>query len=106
MALQDIIAHQYDWLVKPRSHQTWLQHNTISSISVSGVSLDDKHGKLEQDLKQVFDLVGFQFSLKEGKVTSALERWQTLNANPETSPRTPWLLWQLMPLIGLLTAIE
>ena len=45
------------------------------------------------DLKQVFDLVGYQFSLIEVKVKSALEHWQTLNANPETSllPHIPGL---------------
>ena len=39
----------------------------ISSSSVTGVSLDGKHGKSELDLQQAFDLVGYQFSLKEGK---------------------------------------
>ena len=82
MALQTTTIQQYDWLVKANSHQTCLQH-TFFSNSVSGVSLD---GKL--DFKQVFDLVGFQFSWKEGRVRSAVESWQTLNANPETSSRT------------------
>ena len=44
--------------------------------------------QLKLDLKQVFDLVGYQFSLIEGKVRSTLEHWQTLNANPETSLQT------------------
>ena len=57
----------------------------ISISSVSGVSLNSKHEKLELDLKQVFDLVDYRFSLKEGKVRSALEHWQTFNANAETS---------------------
>ena len=55
---------------------------------MSGVSLNGKRKKLELDLKEVLDLVGYQFLLKEGKVRSSLEHWQTLNANPETSLRT------------------
>ena len=35
---------------------------TISSGSLSGVSLDGKQGKLELDLKQAFDLVGYHFT--------------------------------------------
>ena len=37
---------------------------TFSRISVSGVSLNGKHEKLELDLEQVFDLVGFQLAQK------------------------------------------
>ena len=51
----------------------------ISSSSVSGVSLNGME-KLELDLEQAFDLVGYQFSLKEGKVRSTLEHLQTLSA--------------------------
>ena len=68
MALQSTTIHQYDWLVKASSHQTCLQH-TQSSSSVSGVSLNGKHEKLELDQNC------FQFGLKEGKVKPALEHW-------------------------------
>ena len=51
---------------------------TISSSSVSGVSLNGIMEKLELDLEQAFDLVGYQFSLKEGKLRSTLEPLQTL----------------------------
>ena len=34
--------------------------------------------KLEMDSKQVFDFVGYQFDMKDGKVRPTLERWQTL----------------------------
>ena len=37
---------------------------TFSRSSVSGVSLNGKHEKLELDLEQVFDLVGFQLAWK------------------------------------------
>ena len=36
--------------------------------------------KLELDLEQAFDLRGYQFSLKEGKVRPTLEHLQTLSA--------------------------
>ena len=37
---------------------------TVSRSSVSGVSLNGKHEKLELDLEQVFDLVGFTLAWK------------------------------------------
>ena len=37
---------------------------TFSRSSVPGVSLNGKHEKLELDLEQVFDLVGFQLAWK------------------------------------------
>ena len=40
------------------------------------------------DLKQAFDLVGYQFNLKEDEARSALEHGQTLFTNPGTSLRT------------------
>ena len=36
--------------------------------------------KSQLDPKQVFDIIGYQFDLKEGKVRPTLERWQNLNA--------------------------
>ena len=45
------------------SHQACLQH-THSLGALSGVSLNGKHEKLELDLAQVFDLVGFQLAWK------------------------------------------
>ena len=48
-------------------------------------------GNLELDLKQAFDLVGYQFSLKEDEARSALEHGQTLFTNPGTSLRTDLL---------------
>ena len=46
---------------------------TFSGSSVSGVSLNGKHEKLELDLEQVFDLVGFQLasSLREASAPSS-----------------------------------
>ena len=61
--------------------------------------------KLELDLEQAFDLRGYQFSLKEGKVRPTLEHLQTLSAIQKllSGPTCP--VQQLMPLIALLTAI-
>ena len=42
--------------------------------------------KSELDSKQVFDFVGYQFDLKEGKVRPTLERWQTLTAKIQEWP--------------------
>ena len=78
---------------------------TISSSSVSGVSLNGIMEKLELDLEQAFDLRGYQFSLKEGKVRPTLEHLQTLSAIQKllSGPTCP--IQRLMPLIALLTAI-
>ena len=64
MALQSTTIHQYDWLVKPVFPPSLSPGYTFSRISVSGVSLNGKHEKLELDLEQVFDLVGFQLAQK------------------------------------------
>ena len=63
--------------------------------------------KSELDPKQVFDFIGYQFNLKEGKVRPNPDRWQTLNAKVKkllSWPTCP--VWQLMSLIGLLTATK
>ena len=61
---------------------------------MSGESLNGIMEKLELDLEQAFDLRGYQFSLKEGKVRPTLEHLQTLSAI------------QNLPLIALLMDIE
>ena len=57
--------------------------------------------KTELDPKQVFNFVGYQFDLREGKVRPTLERWQAI-----TKKIPVCLFWQFMSLIGLLTATE
>ena len=54
---------------------------TNSGNYLSGPRLARQHGKSELDPKQVFDLIGYQFDLKDGKVRSTLDQWQTLTAN-------------------------
>ena len=61
----------------------------------------------ELDPKEVFDFVGYQFDLKEGKVRPNLERRQTLTAKIRDLLAGPTcLVRQLISLIGLLTATE
>ena len=63
--------------------------------------------KSELEPKQVFDFVGYQFDLQEGRVRPTLQRWQTLRAkirNLLAGPTCP--VRCLMSLTGLLTATE
>ena len=63
--------------------------------------------KSELDPKQVFNFVGYQFDLREGKVRPTPEHWQTLTdkiLSILSGPVCP--VRQFMPLIGLLTATE
>ena len=110
MALQrGIKIHQYldDWLVSPTSHQTCLQHTqTLVALCQELGWLVNKK-KSEMDPKQVFNFVGYQFDLKEGKVRPTPECWQALIDKIQiilSSPVCP--VRQFMSLIGLLTATE
>ena len=80
MALQKgIRIHQYldNWLVRATSHQTGLQHaQTLVGLCRELGWLVNK--KSELDPKQVFNFVGYQFDLREGKVGPTPERWQAL----------------------------
>ena len=98
MALQrSIRIHQYldDWLVRATSHQTCLQHTQTLVVLCRELGWLVNKEKSELDPKQVFNFVGYQFDLREGKVRSTPERWQAL---------TDKIQW--MSLIGLLTATE
>ena len=110
MALQKgIRIHQYldDWLVRTKSHHTCLQHTqTLVALCQDLGWLVNKE-KSELVPKQVFDVVGYQFDLKQGKVRPTLERWQNLSLKIRsllTGPTCPVRQW--MSLIGLLTATE
>ena len=109
MALQrGIRIHQYldDWLVRATSHQTCLQHTqTLVALCRELCWLVNKKSELVP--KQVFNFVGYQFDLREGKVRPTSERWQTLTdkiVSILSGPVCP--VWQFMSLIGLLTATE
>ena len=110
MALQrGIRIHQYldDWLVRATSHQTCLQHTqTLVALCRELGWLVNKE-KSELVPKQVFNFVGYQFDLREGKVRPTPERWQTLTdkiLSIRSGPVCP--VRQFMSLIGLLTATE
>ena len=81
MALQrGIRIHQYldDWLVRASTHDTCLQHTqTLVNLCQELGWLVNKE-KSELAPKQVFNFVGYQSDLKEGKVRPTSERWQAL----------------------------
>ena len=77
------------------------------SRTVPGTRVAGEQGKSELVPKQVFNFVGYQFDLKEGRVRPTEERWQTLTDKIRflmSDPVCP--VRQLMSLIGLLTATE
>ena len=88
MALQrGIRINQYldDWLVRATSHQTCLQHTqTLVALCRELDWLVNKE-KSELDPKQVFNFVGYQFDLKEGKVRPTPDRWQALTDKIQTN---------------------
>ena len=104
-----IRIHQYldDWLVRAKSHQTCL-HQTQTLVALCrelGLLVNKEKSELEP--KQIFNFVGYQFDLREGRVRPTTERWQTLQVEIReilTNPVCP--VPNLMSLIGLLTATE
>ena len=110
MALQKgIRIHQYldDWLVRATSHQICLQHTLTLVALCRELGWLVNQEKSELDPKQIFNFVGFQFNLREGKVRPTPECWQTLTdkiLSILSSPVCP--VRQFMSLIGLLTATE
>ena len=109
LALQrGIRIHHYldNWLARARYQDCLLQTRTLTSLCQELGWLVNRE-KSELDPKQLFDFVGYQLNLKEGKVKPTPEHWQTL---PEkirdlmASPVCPVL--KQMSLIGLLTATE
>ena len=63
--------------------------------------------KSELAPKQVFNFVGYQFDLKEGKVRPTEERWQALTDKIRSMMSDPVCpVRKFMSLIGLLTATE
>ena len=110
MALQKgIRIHQYldDWLVRASTHHTCLQHTqTLITLCQELGWLVNKE-KSELVPKQVFNFVGYQFNLKEGKVRPTEERWQALTDKIRSIMSDPVCpVRKFMSLIGLLTATE
>ena len=104
-----IRIHQYldDWLVRASTHHTCLQHTqTLVTLCQELGWLVNKE-KSELVPKQVFNFVGYQFDLKEGKVRPTEERWQALTHKIRSILSDPLCpVRQFMSLIGLLTATE
>ena len=93
--------------MRATSHQTCLQHTqTLVALCQELGWLVNKE-KSELDPKQVFNFVGYQFDLKEGKVKPTPEHWQALLDKIQTILSGPVRrVRQFMSLIGLLTATE
>ena len=110
MALQKgIRIHQYldDWLVRARSHHTCLQHTQTLVTLCQELGWLVNREKSELVPKQIFNFVGYQFHLKEGRVRPTLERWQVLTAKIQAIlSGLVCPVQQFMSLIGLLTATE
>ena len=110
MALrQGIRIHQYldDWLVRASTLHTCLQHTqTLVTLCQELGWLVNKE-KSELAPKQVFNFVGYQFDLKEGKVRPTEERWQALTDKIRSMMSDPVCpVRKFMSLIDLLTATE
>ena len=110
MALpKGIRIHQYldDWLVTASTHDTCLQHTQILVTLCQELGWLVNKEKSELAPKQVFNFVGYQFNLKEGKVRPTPEPWQTLTDKIRSILSDPVCpVRQFMSLIGLLTATE
>ena len=75
------------------------------SHTLSGIRGAGEQEKSDLVPKQVFNFVGYQFDLKEGKVRPTEERWQALTHKIRSILSDPLCpVRQFMSLIGLLTA--
>ena len=74
--------HQYldDSLVNVRSHQAYLQRTQTLVALLQELGWMVKMEKSELDPRHVFDFVGYQFDLNEGKVSPTIERLQALHS--------------------------
>ena len=75
--------------------------------SLSGIGLASEQRQIRTGSKTGFQLVGYQFDVKEGRVRPTQGHWQTVQAkigDLMICPVCP--VWKLMSLIGLLTATE
>ena len=106
---QGIRIHQYldDWLVRARSPQVCHQHTQELMTLCRDLGWLVNEEKSELEPKQIFNFVGYQFDLEEGRVRPTQERWLALTDKVRSilsGPVCP--VRQFMSLIGLLTATE
>ena len=110
MALQKgIRIHQYldDWLVRASTHDTCLQHTQTLVTLCQELGWLVNREKSELVPQQVFNFVGYQFDLKEGRVKPTEECWQTLTDKIRSILSDPVCpVRKFMSLMGLLTATE
>ena len=110
MALQKgIRTHQYldDWLVRASTHDTCLQHTQTLVTLCQELGWLVNREKSELVPQQVFNFVGYQYDLKEGRVRPTQERWQTLTDKIRSILSDPVCpVRKFMSLIGLLTATD
>ena len=77
--------HQYlDWLVRAISHQACVRHTQTLVALCQDLGWLVNMEKSELDPKQVFDFIGYQFDLKEGKVRPKLDGWQTMTEKSDS----------------------
>ena len=81
-----IRIHLYldNWLVRARSHQTCLQHTQTLVALCQELGWLVNREKSELDPQQVFNFIGYQFDMKEGKVRLTPECWQALTDKIQT----------------------
>ena len=106
---QGIRIHQYldDWLVRARSLQVCRQQTQSLVTLCKDLGWLVNQEKSELEPKQIFNFVGYQFDLKQGRVRPTQERWQGLQVKIReilASPVCP--VRNFMSLFGLLTATE
>ena len=77
---KSIRIHQYldDWLVRATSVQTCLQHTQDLVKICQTIRLAGEFRNIRTGTKQVFDLVGYRFDLRAGRVRPTPDRWQNL----------------------------
>ena len=75
-----IRIHQYldDWLVRAKSCQACLQQTQTLVALCRELGWLVNQEKSELEPKQIFNFVGYQFDLREGRVRPTTEWWQTL----------------------------
>ena len=104
-----IRIHQYldDFLARASTHDTCLQHTQTLVTLCQELGWLVNREKSELVPKQVFNFVGYQFDLKEGRVRPTEEHWQTLTDKIRSIMSDPFCpVRKFMSLIGLLTATE
>ena len=79
------IQYLDDWLVRATYHQTCLQHTQTLVAMCWELSLIVNMEKSELEPKQIFNFIGYQFDVSEGKVIPTLEHAGLKLKNPESS---------------------